>query len=112
MITAILIDGSKTPVSILLKPSERTPSLSWGGSATNPARHFNFVRAFVRDERQPAERQAAVYRLVGLKSDAVIPGLHYDGSKPVTVTEQAARMADEFLYPERYAEVSVAAQAV
>lgn len=111
MLTAILIDGSKNPVSIQIKPGERTPSLSWGGSATNPARHFNFVRSYVRDKGEPGEREALVYRHAKLKGDAVIPGLRYDGEGPVTADAQGARMADEFLYPEKYAEIGVAAKA-
>lgn len=111
MYTAILLDGSKNPTSISLdKRDGRPASLSWGGSATNPARHFNFERVAIRDKGQPGEREVCVFKLVGLRMDARVLGLTIDG-RPATVADQAERMADEFLYPEKYAEMGQPAAA-
>lgn len=87
MFTALLLDGSRTPTAI--RVGEASPSISWGGSATTPARNFNFVRRVVREEGD-VKQEVLVYRLVGLRSDT---------------TAQAERMAEEFLYPEKYEEM-------
>jgi hypothetical protein len=109
MYTAILLDGTKEPVSIRLNPKDGRPaSVSWSGAADKPAKHFNFVRSLVRDKGEPAEREVMIFRRVGLRAEAEVPGLVVD-SRRLTVAEQGERMADEFLYPERYAEAGMAA---
>jgi hypothetical protein len=113
MHTAILLDGSKNPISILLDPKTdgRPPSLSWGGSATTPAKHFNFVRSVVRDKGQPEEKEVLIYKHYKLNLDAPVLGLRATDGHVLSVGEQGELMADEFLYPEKYVEVGVAAAA-
>lgn len=111
MYTAILLDGTKDPVCIMLDGKDgKGKSISWSGSATNPVRSFNFVESLHRDKGSPSEKEVLVYSLLGLKTDSRVLGLRIK-DKPLTVAEQGRMLADQFLYPEKYIEAGMEAAA-
>lgn len=118
MQTAILLDGTKNPTCIRLNEQDASEaksgqkkSISWSGSATKPAKDFNFHRVITREDGKPDQREVLIYQAPGLKSDVRVLGLRMkdldldaeDG--PVTVAQQGAILAEQFLYPEKYIEM-------
>lgn len=115
MYTSILLDGTKNPTCIQLDANQagefkagQKKSMSWGGSATAPARHFNFVRVIAR--KDPL-KEILIFLLVGAKMESLVPALRMrdldadaaDGS--VTVQQHGEILAEQFLYPEKYIEM-------
>lgn len=115
MYTAILLDGTKNPVSIRLSRKERVgveanyppASITWSGSAVMPARTFAFAWDEFRYKGTLDEEEIRIYKLPSLRLDSKIwvgaPGQE----KQVTVQEQGRQMVDEFLYPEKYRTSSI-----
>lgn len=121
MYTTILLDGTKNPVSIVLDANQagefksgQKKSMSWGGSATTPARHFNFLRVI---ERKDPLSEILIFALVGVRMDSTIPALRWrdldvDAEDiPITVRQQGEILAEQFLYPEKYLEMGLSTRA-
>lgn len=122
MYTAILLDGTKNPVSIMLDANQagefksgQKKSMSWAGNATSPAKDFNFVR--VIDRKDGGLKEILLFVKVGVRMDSTVPALRMkdlDADAPdtaVTVQHQGEILAEQFLYPEKYLEMGLTTKA-
>lgn len=114
MYTAILLDGTRNPICISLKADEageykakQKRSIAWSGSATNIARDFNFSHVIPNNDQS---REVLIFVRVGVKPDSLVPGLRMSDldvdtqrDEFVTVKKQGEVLAEQFLYPEKYA---------
>lgn len=114
MYTAILLDGTKNPVSIRLSRRDTHSeqmnyppgSIQWSGAATKLARSFNFIQEVIRDKDVPIAKEVRIYALVGLAINSLVHGLRDDDGRPLTLKRQGEIMASDFLYPEKYQEMA------
>lgn len=122
MYTAILLDGTKNPVSIMLDAQQagefksgQKKSMSWAGNATSPAKDFNFLRVINRTDQ--GLKEILLFTKVGVKMESTVPALRMkdldvdanDG--PVTVQRQGEIIAEQFLFPEKYLEMGLTTKA-
>ena len=122
MYTAILLDGTKNPVSIMLDANQagefksgQKKSMAWAGNATRPAKDFNFIR--VIDRKDGGLKEILIFIRVGVKMESTVPGLRMNDldadaqEAPVTVHRQGEVLAEQFLYPEKYLEMGLSTKA-